>query len=124
MTKDVPASHIMSQNQPPVFAAIAAESVDKKLGKEKCSKVAEYWACGSAGADLRPEGALRLNFVSQCREQAGWVYDRPRFKAKKEIPVDFASAHSEVVSLAASQEDSCKERKSRRLARSSSFVSR
>jgi hypothetical protein len=48
----------------------------------------------------------------------------PVFGANQEIPVDFASAHSEVASLATSQEDSCKERKSRRLPRSASFVSR
>jgi hypothetical protein len=41
MTKDAPASHIMSQNRLPAFSAIAAESVYKKLGKEKCSKSGE-----------------------------------------------------------------------------------
>jgi hypothetical protein len=38
MTKDAAASHIMSQNRLPAFAAIAAESVYKGLGKEKYCK--------------------------------------------------------------------------------------
>ena len=41
MTKDAPASHIMSQNRLPALAAIAAESVYKKLGKERSCKSGE-----------------------------------------------------------------------------------
>jgi hypothetical protein len=48
----------------------------------------------------------------------------PAFGAEKEIPVDFASSHSEIASLATSQEDSCQKRKSRRSPRSPSFILR
>ena len=38
---------------------------------------------GGAGADLRPLGALRMKIVSQCREQARWVYNSSRFLCQK-----------------------------------------
>jgi hypothetical protein len=40
---------------------------------------------GCAGEDGRPQGVLPMKIVSQCREQARWVYHGAIFKIKKKI---------------------------------------
>jgi hypothetical protein len=40
-----------------------------------------------ANADGTPSGVLPLKMVSQCREQAGRVYNVAAFEIKKEIPI-------------------------------------
>lgn len=55
-------------------AAVASESVNKGLGKEKCCKSGGISGnFGGIGANLRPLGARRMKTVSQCREQTGRV---------------------------------------------------
>ena len=45
-------------------------------GRRGVAKVAEYRAIfGGAGSDLRLLGAIQMKIVSQCREQARWVYN-------------------------------------------------
>jgi hypothetical protein len=52
--------------------------------KERCCKSGGISGnFGGAGSALGPSSAVRMRIVSQCREQAGWVYDRCRFRGQK-----------------------------------------